>query len=105
MNFKKIIFLLIFGLALFGCQDVKKGFSKTKIDKGEEFLIKKKNPLETPPNFDEMPKPGEIADGSKDISISDETLFQTNSDSNENLTESGDYKNSTLEDEILKKIK
>ena len=42
MKFKKIIFILILIFPLFGCQDLKKGFSKTKIDQGEEFLIKKK---------------------------------------------------------------
>ena len=36
--------LLIFLFFFTGCQDVKKGFSGKKIDKGEEFLVIKKIP-------------------------------------------------------------
>jgi len=57
---KKLNYFVYFILAVFflsGCQDVKKGFSSKKLDQGNEFLVIKKNPLELPPNFNEMPEP------------------------------------------------
>ena len=51
------IILLFFLFLLYGCQDVKKGFSGKTINEGEEFLVIKKNPLEVPPDFEEMPLP------------------------------------------------
>ena len=63
------IFLLIFLFLLSGCQDVKKGFSGKKIDKGEEFLVIKKNPLVVPPDFEKMPIPQNEIEKSNSIKV------------------------------------
>ena len=63
------IFLLIFLFLLSGCQDVKKGFSGKKIDKGEEFLVIKKNPLIIPPDFEKMPIPRNEIEKSNSIKV------------------------------------
>ena len=56
-NNNYLICLITVIFFLNGCQDVKKGFSGKKLDEGNEFLVIKKNPLEVPPNFNEMPAP------------------------------------------------
>tara|TARA_E500000178_G_scaffold315000_1_gene333647 strand:- start:458 stop:712 length:255 start_codon:yes stop_codon:yes gene_type:complete len=38
---------------------VKDALSGAKSNKSDEFLVKKKNPLVMPPNYDDLPKPGE----------------------------------------------
>ena len=55
---KKINFLLIFILFLTtSCGDVGKALRNEKIRTTDEFLIKKKEPLVLPPNFEEIPEP------------------------------------------------
>jgi hypothetical protein len=50
-----IIFLIL--ILLTNCNSLREGLSFKKEDSVDEFLIKKKNPLVMPPNFDEIPKP------------------------------------------------
>jgi hypothetical protein len=51
------IYIFLIAALLNGCGDIKKGMSGKKINKGEEFLIDKKNPLVLPPEFNELPIP------------------------------------------------
>ena len=54
----KLIFLLLF---LYSCGSVGEALQgKKRSDQGDEFLIDKKNPLVMPPDFDKLPKPGEV---------------------------------------------
>ena len=53
---KYIIIILLSAIFITGCNSVKKtiiGSNKST----DEFLVKKKNPLVLPPNFDDLPKP------------------------------------------------
>jgi len=104
-----LCFLIL--IILQGCQDVKKGFSGKQINQGEEFLIKKKNPLEIPPNFEELPKPGDDL-SIKNTEKSNEILFENEfnkileSQDNQIIEDNKNKKsNSTLEEELLEKIK
>ena len=54
-----IIFLLMSFLLSISCQYVKDALSGAKKNTSDEFLVKKKNPLVMPPNYDDLPKPGE----------------------------------------------
>ena len=54
-----IIFLLASFLMIASCQNVKDALSGSKKNNSDEFLVKKKNPLVMPPNYDDLPKPGE----------------------------------------------
>ena len=55
---KKINFLIIFTLFLTtSCGDFGKALRNEKIRTTDEFLIKKKEPLVIPPNFEEIPEP------------------------------------------------
>ena len=59
MNKLKHLVLFLFLLqACGGLSDAKKVLKNEKISNTDEFLVKKKEPLVLPPNFDEIPKPG-----------------------------------------------
>ena len=57
MRFLKIFFLLNLILYLSSCGSLKKSFSNQKKSNSDEFLVTKKNPLELPPDFDQLPLP------------------------------------------------
>ncbi len=54
---KPLTLSLIFLSTLVSCQNVKDGLTGKKQENSDEFLVIKKNPLEIPPNFDELPVP------------------------------------------------
>ena len=91
---------------LYSCQSAKDALQGKKRSKqGDEFLVQKKNPLIMPPDFDKLPKPGQI----------EEKIFGNNSQSDEikdllNLNQGSKKENSSnngtdIETSILKKIK
>ena len=59
----KKIFLIMSSVLLVSCQsmgEAKKVLSNEKIKTTDEFLVKKKEPLEIPPDVDEIPTPGSL---------------------------------------------
>ena len=64
-NLFKYLFVLL--ILLNSCQSVKDGLSGNKKNTAEEFLVEKKNPLVLPPDFEKLPKPGNI-----DLKVSEE---------------------------------
>ena len=54
---KKILIYFSCLLFLYSCQTLKDGWTGKKQENSDEFLVIKKNPLEIPPNFDELPVP------------------------------------------------
>tara|TARA_B100000029_G_C16736140_1_gene652619 strand:- start:89 stop:409 length:321 start_codon:yes stop_codon:yes gene_type:complete len=104
---KILLFLFLFQLFLSSCDSFKRAVSNTKKRPGDEFLVKKKEPLTMPPSFDELPIPKSSEEQTKaseeQSKISIQGLLQdvsskTENQNNENV--SGD-----LESSILKKIK
>ena len=84
--YKKAISLIIISLFVASCGDtlsaVKRGITGEKQKSGDEFLVKKKDPLILPPDFESLPLPDEaIADEEEEI-LSLEKSF------NKRLTES-----------------
>ena len=53
-NFFLWILCLLF---LYSCQSVKDGLTGKKRENSDEFLVIKKNPLEIPPDFNDLPVP------------------------------------------------
>ena len=105
-NIFKILVIIIFSMFLYSCQSAKDALQGKKRSKqGDEFLVQKKNPLIMPPDFDKLPKPGQI----------EEKIFGNNSQSDEikdllNLNQGSKKENSSnngtdIETSILKKIK
>ena len=98
---KKNIYIIILVLLVTSCADtfnsVKRGLTGAKGDSADEFLVKKKDPLILPPDFENLPTPNEkinikdeVSDFEKNLEISDETNSSTLS---------------PVENSILKKIR
>ena len=61
------VLYLIFGLFLYSCGDVGKTLRNEKITNTDEFLVKKRQPLALPPDYQNLPEPG-----SKNLNKEDE---------------------------------
>lgn len=58
MKFEKNFFLIvIFVTFISGCSSIKDTLTGVKKQNTDEFLVKKKDPLVLPPNFNDLPKP------------------------------------------------
>ena len=101
----KIKLLLLLLVLITSCQTIKDGLTGKKRDNSDEFLVKKKNPLELPPDFNELPVPKkdkENINQSEQIDEEIEDLFK-NSDESESLEDSNSTSLSA-EEFVLKKI-
>jgi len=98
--FKKII--CIFSLVFFtvSCADtfdsVKRGVTGQKRSSSDEFLIKKKDPLILPPDYENLPTPYERTAATEEISTFEKTLGIS--------IEDNSSASRSAEDAILKKI-
>ena len=87
MKFEKNIFLIvIFVTFISGCSSIKDTLTGVTKQNTDEFLVKKKDPLVLPPNFNDLPKP------------------QTQKNSENNDEESIDFSNILSESENKKEI-
>ena len=98
------IFLLIAIVSLTSaCNNVKDGLSLKKKSNTDEFLVKKKNPLVLPPEFDELPTPNESDEEEEDAGGEIEKLLSKNK--NKVVKSQTENNSSEIEKNILKKIK
>ena len=100
--YKKVISLIIISLFVTSCGDtmssVKRGITGEKQKTGDEFLVKKKDPLVLPPDFESLPLPDEaVLDEEEEIFSFEKTLNKNNPDET-------DYESSSAEESILKQI-
>ena len=97
---KYFITIILCVIFISGCNSVKETLSGKKKVNSDEFLVKKKNPLVLPPNFNELPMPEEKTigddDQNKDLDFS-EVLKNSKNKKKENKK-----KNNSLEKSISK---
>ena len=96
---KKIIYLLTLVIFVASCESlksVKRGLTGEKLNSTDEFLVKKKDPLILPPDFENLPTPDEENDTSEEILVFENVL--------ETSTEDSSSIPSSDENSILKKI-
>ena len=97
---KKIIYILVLIYFVTSCADsfdsVKRGLTGSKGNSADEFLVKKKDPLILPPDFENLPLPDEKTATAEEISIFENVL--------ETSIEDDSSTSSSVEDSILKKI-
>ena len=100
MTNKKILFLIIITFLATSCtetfQSVKRGLTGAKSNSADEFLVKKKDPLILPPDYENLPIPNEETVTEK-ISTFEKNLGT--------LIEDNSSRSSSVEDSILKKIR
>ena len=101
----KIKLLLLLIILLNSCQTIKDGLTGNKQNNSDEFLVTKKNPLEIPPDFNQLPVPKkdkENINQSEEIDKEVENLFKNSAEieSTEDLADT----NQSAEEFVLKKI-
>ena len=97
--YKKIIYILSLIFFIVSCNSfdsVKRGITGEKRQSGDEFLIKKKDPLILPPDFENLPTPDEQITAMEEISTIEKTL--------ETAVEETSPTSSSVEELIIKKI-
>ncbi len=93
----KIIFLIVLMYFISSCS----GFGVKRSDKADEFLIEKKAPLVMPPDIEDLPEPQGI---DKKNQSDDEFREILNSNNTTNTENSNSVNNSSLKENIIKKI-
>ena len=84
-----------------GIQEASKVMRNEKIKTTDEFLVKKKDPLVLPPDYDKIPEPGSL-EKSSDTKQEDKIKEILKAPIKENVNQS---KSSSIEDKILKNIR
>jgi hypothetical protein len=100
---KKINFLVLISFLLASCSgvgDAGKVLRNEKVKTTDEFLVKKRQPLVLPPNFNEIPEPGSIT--KKQINEKDKVKKLLNPSNIEAINTS---KPTSVETSILNKIR
>ena len=104
--FKNTLFILLILGALSACQSVKDGLTGKKQTNSDEFLVKKKNPLSLPPDFENLPEPrtSNKNDDQNDSEISLKEILTKNTNIKSTVSVS-ETSTGSLEKNILEKIK
>ena len=100
-NFKIIVYFLIINF-LYSCggmSDAGKVLRNEKINNSDEFLVKKKDPLILPPDYNTLPKPGTIQETQKSDENKIEKILNV---SEENSNKKN--KSSSVEQSIINEI-
>tara|TARA_B100001250_G_C19528978_1_gene669462 strand:+ start:101 stop:415 length:315 start_codon:yes stop_codon:yes gene_type:complete len=101
--YKIILYFLLIIFTLNACggtwDSVKRGLTGEKRNSTDEFLVKKKDPLTLPPDFENLPKPSESLTESEELEISS---FEKSFDEGQDEVSST---SSNTEQSILKKIR
>ena len=103
---KKIYFIIVSAFILNSCGGFKeagKVLRNEKIRTTDEFLVKKKEPLVLPPDYNELPEPG--SNTKKNTNISEEDKIKEILKVKKNKEESNQNKDNSIEKIILNEIK
>ena len=101
MKFYRIILFFYIFLLFASCGTLKEGFKNQKKNNSDEFLVEKKSPLVMPPDYNDLPEPGDDQSGANLQENKIEKLF-TNNDNELNKIENS---NENFEESFLKKIR
>jgi hypothetical protein len=103
----KFFLIVIAAIFLNSCTNVKNALTGKKTENSDEFLVQKKNPLEMPPSYNELPEPtGSIEKNTNEERINEEinNLLKKIKDPQKKNSQSLEVK-SSAEQFILKNIK
>ena len=109
-KFKIIIICSMISIIISSCTTLTEGLSGKKKDGSDVFLVKKKNPLVIPKDYNELPEP---VDNDKNTSNLDDELNQNVKlliegefeNKNQNKNSDSQSTNKDLENSIINKIK
>ena len=98
---KKFLIYFLIIIPLFGCESAKEGFTLKKKNNSDEFLIEKKNPLVMPPEYGDLPVPGDFEAQSSNV---DKDEFEKIITKSKNKTSKKSTKKTNIEQSVLEKI-
>ena len=81
------------------CESVREGITGSKNQSTDEFLVKKKDPLVLPPDFENLPNPSE-----RQVSVEEMTSFEKKL-KKQTISESSSTTGNSVEESILNQIK
>jgi len=87
-----------------GCQDIKSGLTGQKKSNSDEFLVKKKNKLVLPPDFEKLPKPKTSVEEENNESLDEDIKKLITKKSKKSNSKTLVKKKSKIESAILEKI-
>ena len=103
---KNLLYILVFIILLSSCKSVKDGLSGAKQSNSDEFLVEKKNPLITPPEFNKLPDPDTLNENEKTNQEKVDLIKVIRKEASSIGTNSENKKiNDSLEKSIIDKIK
>ena len=101
----KLLILLIFMITLNSCGTIKEGFVSQRKNSTDEFLVKKKSPLVMPPEFNELPIPGNNNQEQKNEENLNIKSLITGSENETSKSQNSSNQDTNFENSILEKIK
>ena len=81
------------------CESVREGLTGSKNQSTDEFLVKKKDPLILPPDFENLPNPSERSAAAEEMTNFEKTLKK------QSISESSSATENSVEESILNQIK
>ena len=104
-NKLNLILIILFTFSLHACESVKNAVEgKKRSEQSDEFLVQKKNPLAMPPDYEEMPTPGNQEVSPETFSDDNEVKDLLNIKEEDTLDTNNNDNSSDLETSIIKKI-
>ena len=103
MKYIKLIIFLNFILFFSSCGSIKEGFSNQKRNNSDEFLVEKKSPLITPPDYNDLPIPS-----SDDKTLNDKNVIKSliSNENDQDIKNNNEKKlNKNFEESLIDKIK
>ena len=101
----KIILIIIISFSLYACSSVKDAVQpKKRSEQSDEFLVKKKNPLVMPPDYEKLPSPGNEEVSPETFAEDNEVRNLLNVKENDNIESNNNDNSSDLESSIIEKI-
>ena len=90
---------MILSFLITSCESVREGLTGSKNQSTDEFLVKKKDPLVLPPDFENLPNPSE-----RQVSMEEMTSFEKTL-KKQTISESSSTTGNSVEESILNQIK
>ena len=95
----KIVFFMMLSFLITSCESLREGLTGSKNQSTDEFLVKKKDPLVLPPDFENLPNPTE-----RQVSVEEMTSFEKTL-KKQTISESSSATENSVEESILNQIK
>ena len=95
----KIVFFMMLSFLITSCESIREGLTGSKKLSTDEFLVKKKDPLVLPPDFENLPNPSESKAAVEEMTSFEKTLKK------QTISESSSATENSTEESILNQIK